>query len=93
MTGSYQALNSTGFTDDIKMLKIYNAGTQGVDVSYDGVTDHDFFPGGSTLILDFQTNHVNSSSFGAGTLNGRKGQIIYGKGTAGIGNLYIIGYR
>lgn len=93
MTGSYQALNGTGFSDDIKILKIYNAGTQGIDISYNGVTDHDYFPAGATLIIDLQANHSDNSSYSSGTLNGRKGQIIYGKGTAGTGNLYIIGYR
>lgn len=93
LTGTYQALNTTGFGEDIKMLKIYNAGTQAVTVSYDGVTDHDYYPPSSTFVFDIQTNHANTSSFGSGTLYGRKGQIIYGKGTAGVGNLYIIGFR
>lgn len=93
LNGSYAALNSTGFGDDIKILKIYNGGSLGIDISYDSVTDHDYFPAGATLIIDLQTNHADNSAYGAGTLNGRKGQIIYGKGTAGTGNLYIIGYR
>lgn len=93
LPGSYGTLNGTGFSDDIKILKIYNGSTVGIDVSYDGVTDHDYFPAGSTLILDLQTNHSDNASNGSGTLNGRKGQIIFGKGTAGVGNLYIIGYR
>lgn len=93
LTGSYVSLNGSGFGDDIKILKIYNAGTLGIDISYDGVTDHDYFPAGATLIIDLQSNHSDNSAYGAGTLNGRKGQIIFGKGTAGVGNLYIIGYR
>jgi hypothetical protein len=93
ITGTYQALNGTGFGDDIKILKIYNAGTQGIDISYDGVTDHDFYPSGATIIIDLQTNHADNSAYGAGTLYGRKGQVIFGKGTAGTGNLYIIGIR
>ena len=93
LTGSYAALNGTGFADDIKILKIFNGGTLGIDISYDGVTDHDFFPAGATIIIDLQTNHADGSSSGAGTLGGRQGQIIFGKGTAGVGNLYISGYR
>jgi hypothetical protein len=94
LTGTYQSLNSSGFLYDIKILKIYNGGTTGITISYDnGVTDHDFFPAGSTQILDLQTNHSDNSSNGAGTLNGRARQILMGKGTAGTGNLYIIGYR
>jgi len=93
LTASYQTLNGSGFADDIKILKIYNDGTLGIDISYDGVTDHDFFPGGATIIIDLQTNHADNSAYGAGTLGGRKGQILFGKGTAGVGNLYIIGFR
>ena len=93
LTGSYQALNGTGFGDDIKILKIYNAGTLGIDISYDGTTDHDYFPAGATQIIDLQANHADNSAYSSGTLNGRKGQVIYGKGKAGTGNLYIIGYR
>lgn len=94
LTGTYATLNGTGFSDDIKILKIYNGSTVGVTVSYNGGTnDQDFYPAGSTQILDLQTNHADNSAYGAGTLYGRKGQIIMGKGSAGSGNLYIIGYR
>jgi hypothetical protein len=66
LTGSYAALNSSGFADDIKILKIYNAGTLGIDISYDGVTDHDFYPSGATIIIDLQTNHADNSAYGSG---------------------------
>ena len=94
LSASYQSLNGSGFGSDIKMLKIYNGGTTGMTISYDnGVTDHDYFPAGSTFILDIQANHADNSAYGSGTLNGRTGQIIMGKGTAGTGNFYITGYR
>lgn len=99
LNASYAPLNTPGFSDDIKILKIINMGTQGVDISYNGVTDHDFIPPfapGTNVVpfvLNLQANHACNSSNGSGTLNGRKGQIIYGKGTAGTGNLYIIAYR
>lgn len=94
LTGTYSSLNGTGFSADIKMLKIYNASNVGITISYDnGATDHDFIPPVSTFILDIQANHADNSAYGAGTLNGRTGQIIMGKGSAGTGNLYISGYR
>ena len=94
LTGTYAALNGTGFSNDIKVLKIYNGSNVGVTISYDGgVTDHDFFPAGSTQILDLQTNHADNASNGSGTLYGRLGQILMGKGSIGVGNFYIIGYR
>jgi hypothetical protein len=98
MTASYAPLNGTGFSAPIKILKIINLGTNGIDISYDGVNDSDYYVAAPTsgsaipLIINFQANHSDISSYGAGTLYGRQGQIIYGKGTAGTGNLYIIGY-
>jgi hypothetical protein len=93
LTGSFQALNGTGFPDDIKILKIYNGSTVGVDISYDGVEKHDFWPSGATLIIDFQTNHADNASNGAGTLYGRKGQIIYGRTSSTSTELQIAAYR
>ena len=102
LTGSFSPLNGpssyliftgAGFQNDIKILKIYNDGTEGIVISYDGLTRNDFWPSKATIIIDLQTNHSDNSSNGAGTLNGRKGQIIFGSGTAGTGNLYIAGYR
>ena len=85
-------MNGSGFASPVKVIKIYNGGTDGVTISLDGVTDNDYFPPGSTFILDCQTNHADNSAYGAGTLNGAQGQIIYGMGTAGTGNFYISGY-
>jgi hypothetical protein len=94
LTGTYAALNGSGFSDNVKVMKIYNASNVGVTVSYNGgADDQDFFPAGATQILDVQANHQDHSAYGSGTLNIRKGQILLGKGSAGVGNLYIIGYR
>lgn len=93
LASSYAIYTGNGFQFDIKILKIYNGSNQGVTVSYDGVTNHDYWPSGATIIIDLQTNHADNPSNGAGTLNGRQAQVIYGKGTAGTGNLYIAGYR
>lgn len=93
LTGSFQALNGAGFSDDIKIMKIFNGSGVGVDISYDGVNKHDFWPAGATLIIDLQTNHSDTSSYGSGTLNGRKGQIIYGRTSTTSTQLQIAGYR
>jgi len=94
LTGSFQSLNGSGFSDDIKIMKIFNPSTTtGVDISYDGVNKHDYWPPGATLIIDFQTNHADNASNGAGTLYGRKGQIIYGRTSTTSTELQIAGYR
>ncbi len=94
LTGSYQAMNGTGFSDDVKIWKLYNGSTTvSIDISLDGVNDHDFIPPLGTLIVDFQANHSDNSSYGSGILRVRKGQILYGKTAANPTYLQIIGYR
>jgi hypothetical protein len=93
LTGTYQALNGTGFADNVKIMEIYNGGNVGIDISFDGVTDHLFWPTKSTLIVDFQTNHANNPNSSSGTKYGRKGQIIYGKTSTSALFLNISGYR
>lgn len=94
LTGSYQAMNGTGFSDTVKIMKLYNGSTTvSIDISLDGVNNHDFIPPLGTLIVDFQTNHFDAASNGAGTLNIRKGQILYGKTAETPTYLQMIGYR
>lgn len=94
LTGSFQILNgANGFSDNIKMLKIYNGSGVGVDISYDGVNKHDFWPSGATIIFDFQTNHNDNPPYGSGTLYGRAGQLIWGRTSTTSTFLNIAGYR
>lgn len=91
---SYTPLNEGGFSDTVKILKIYNPSTTvAIDISLNGVDDHDFIPPLSTLIVDFQTNHYDSASYGNGTLNLAKGQILWGKPASRPTWLQIVGYR
>lgn len=93
LTGSFQALNGSGTADDIKQLVIYNGGTVGVDISYDGVTKHDFWPSGATIVLDFQANHAENPNSSGGTKYLRKGQIIWGRTSTTSTFLQMSGYR
>ena len=77
-----------------KIMKIFNpSATVSIDISLDGVIDHDFIPPGGTLIVDFQTNHYEEGTNSAGTLNVAQGQILYGKTAANPAYLQIVGYR
>ena len=104
LTGTYQVMNgaaqqsgtsSIGFQKDIKILKVYNDGSTGVTISYDGVINNDYLPSKGTMIIDLQSNHADNSAYGSGTKYGRKGQLVWGKGTASSAglNIYISGYR
>ncbi len=94
LTGTYQVMNGSGFSDTVKILKMYNGSTTvSIDISLDGVTNHDFIPPLGTLIVDFQTNHQDGSTSPSGTLNVRKGQLIWGKTAESPSFLQIVGYR
>ena len=103
LTGSYQALNGAGtqsdasqvgFSDTVKVMKIYNPSTTvSIDVSFDGVNDHDFIPPLGTLIVDFQANHNEGPTFSGGQWNVAKYQILWGKTAAQPTYLQIVGYR
>ncbi len=103
LSGSYQVINgaasqsnvsAVGFSDTAKILKIWNPSTTvSIDISLDGVNDHDFIPPLGTLIIDFQTNHYDGGSYGTGTLNVAQGQLIWGKTAEQPTFVQIIGYR
>ncbi len=94
LTGSYQVMNTTGFADSVKIFKLYNGSTSvSIDISYDGVTDHDFIPPLGTLIVDLQANHSTADGHGSGTKYFRKGQKIWGKTAETPTYLQMIGYR
>lgn len=94
LTGSYQPLNGSGFSDDVKIFEMYNgSSTVAIDISYDGVNNHDFIGPLQTKVRDFQANHRDTGSFGSGTLYGRKGQIVWGKTAESPNYLQMIGAR
>lgn len=94
LTGSYQAMNGSGFSDNAKAMLLYNpSSTISVDLSLDGVNDHAFLPPLGQIILDCQTNHADGPIYGTGTLNVRAGQILYGKTAAQPTFIQIVGFR
>ncbi len=93
LAANYSIYTGNGFQAPIKMLQIYNGSTMGVTISFDGTTPNAYYPPGATLVIDCQANHATDSANASGILNGGLGQILYAKGTAGVGDLYIMGYR
>lgn len=102
LTGTYQMLNGLtsqtpnciGFQNNAKILKMYNGSTTvSFDLSFDGVTDHDFLPPLATIIIDFQTNHADGPIYSSGTWYVRAGQVIWGKTAEHPTWLQIVGYH
>ena len=87
-TGSYQAINSTGIPNPCFILKITNNSSKDVTVSYDGTNDHEFVPTLSSLLLNFEAGsqpRANVALFPVG-------KVVYVKGAAGAGLVYLSGY-
>lgn len=88
MTSSYQSIVGTGLEYPCIYIRIINASNKDITISYDGSTDHDYVVAGTSLALPFQSN----SQPGAYVAQMKQGTIIYAKGTAGTGNIYVSGY-
>ena len=93
MTGSFEPVFALGFPDNINILHIYNGGTVAIDVSFNGTDLHSVWPEGATLVIDLQANHACNPSYGAGTLNGRKGQNVWVRTSVNPTYLTIGGFR
>jgi hypothetical protein len=88
VTTSYAPLNGTGFTQAPFLIRINNASSMGITISYDGVNDHEFIPANTVFQLNAQTNAQPNAQ----TALFPKFTIVYVKGTAGTGNIYLSGY-
>ena len=85
---TYQSINSAGLPYACFLVRIINNSDEDVTVSYDGSTDHDFVPKNTTLQLPLQTNSQPSNYVALMA----KGTIVYVKGTAGTGDVYLAAY-
>ncbi len=84
----YTTANSVTIGHSVSILRINNATTQALTVSYDGVTDHEYLVNGQTLQIDAQTNSLPN----AVCCNFKNGLQIFFKGGAGTGQVAISGY-
>jgi hypothetical protein len=88
LNASYQGINASGLDEACFLIRILNNSTATIDVSYDGTTDHDRILASGLLEIPSQTNGSpqNWAALFA------KGMIVYVKGTAGVGTIYLMGY-
>lgn len=94
LTANFQEISVDGFSDTVKILKIFNPSMAiSMDVSFDGVTPQDFIPPYSTLIVDFQANHADGPTYTNGTLNLYRGQKLWVRTAANPSFLQVMGYR
>jgi hypothetical protein len=86
---TYLPINPTGLPHACFMIRIINASNAAITISYDGTNDHDFLAANtSTPELEFQTNSQPNNLIAKLA----QGTIVYVKGTAGVGNVYLTGW-
>ena len=85
---TYESINSQGLPFPCFLIRIINNSDEDVTVSYDGSTDQDFVPKNTVLQLPVQTNSQPSNHVALIP----KGTIVYVKGTAGTGDVYLAAY-
>jgi hypothetical protein len=88
ITADYLPLNPLGLTAACFFVKVINTSTEDITISYDGVNDGDYIVSDSTLFLPLQSNSAPNNYLA----NLAQGTRIYAKGTAGTGNIYVVGY-
>jgi hypothetical protein len=86
---AYLPINPNGTEGAAFFLRIYNDTNQTITISYDGVNDHELMTTGT--IYDTPTTQNNALPAGKVALF-PVGQIIYVKGTAGTGSVYLSGF-
>lgn len=88
LAGAYLPVSAV-LSEAVLILRIINDSNVDVTISYDGgVTDHDYVRTNTSLTINAQTNSTlpgNRAMF-------RKGLLIYVKGGAGQGSIYVAGY-
>jgi hypothetical protein len=85
-TGDYQAVG-TPLSNGARIIKFMNVTSVDVTLSWDGVTDNEFLPPNSFVLLDVSGNRENSQY-----LEVKMGTQFYVKGASGSGNFYISCY-
>jgi hypothetical protein len=88
ITALYQPLNGTGFAQSPFFFSIINASSMGIIISYDGVNDHEFVESDTTFEFPSQGNSQPNAQVALFPKN----TVVYVKGTAGTGNVYLSGY-
>lgn len=88
VAGIYNPIDNKGFAAAPFFIRINNASNQAITVSYNGIDDHEFIPANSIFELASQTN----SQPGAQVALFPKHTIVFIKGIAGLGTIYLSGY-
>lgn len=85
---TYLPVNGLGFARPPFFIRIINASNVAITVSYNGIDDHEFIPANSIFELPSQTNSQPNAQVALFSKN----TVVYVKGAAGAGTIYVSGY-
>ena len=88
VAAGYKPVNANGFLQAPFFIRINNASNMPITVSYDGINDHEYIPSTSIFELSSQANAQPNAQISLFP----KFTVVYVKGTAGTGNIYLSGY-
>jgi len=86
--GAYTAFDTSGIEQPCFFIRVTNDSDTNVFISYDGINDHEYVQNDNKLDINIQTN----SSPGNYVAKLRKGTVVYVRGIAGTGSIYLSGY-
>ena len=89
LAGAYLPINPAGLPQACSMITLQNESNRDLDLSYDGVTQHDILWNGG--VIGFLPSQMLSQPPNNICL-WPKGLIIYVRAAAGIGNVYLTGF-
>ena len=88
LDGSYEQLNAGGLPEACFLLRVINDSDIGLEISYDGTTQHDFVSAKSVAYLPAQSNSQPNNNVALFP----KGLVVWVNGTDGTGVVYLAGY-
>ncbi len=88
LSSSYQAIDADGFLKSPFFIRIVNAASTAITVSYDGTTDNEYIPANGVFELNSQQNAQPNNWVCKWPI----GTVVYIKGTAGTGTIALSGY-
>lgn len=89
LTAGYQSINPNGLPQACEIIYLTSSSSTEVTVSFDGVNDHEILVATAGRIPLFAQNNAQPK---AEKSLWPKGTVVYVKGTAGTGNIYLSGY-
>ena len=84
----YAPFNAAGLEGSLSFIRVTNDSNTDVYLSYDNIHDHEFIPAGKTIQVCFQANSILASQVSLL----RKHTVVYLRGNAGVGYIYLSGY-